>query len=224
MEAGVLAHILHREGVACLVAGNGLVLGPVVLEHPVDLLHFGDAHHIGQEDAHLEHRFQHHLGPAAQRDKMVHAAHDKGGQHSEQQNGQQPAQNGCAGQQSVLGLFAQMLPYPLFKSGLFLFGVVVIAHADLGGVHHIAVTHDQAFDHGNRSPHQRDLCPDAMGRRRLGLGLDGAIRLAHGAADELGAAHHDAFHQGLPAHTGLETFFVGLIHWVLLTVFTFPLL
>ena len=122
VEAGVLAHILHREGVACLVAGNGLVLGPVVLEHPVDLLHFGDAHHIGQEDAHLEHRFQHHLGPAAQRDKMVHAAHDKGGQHSEQQNGQQPAQNGCAGQQSVLGLFAQMLPYPLFKSGLFLFG------------------------------------------------------------------------------------------------------
>ena len=34
VEAGILAHILHREGVACLVAGNGLVLGPVVLEHP----------------------------------------------------------------------------------------------------------------------------------------------------------------------------------------------
>ena len=222
MEPSVLAHILHGQLITGLIAGNGLVLGTVVLKHAVDLLHLGDGHHIGEEDANFQHRFQHHLGPAAQCYKVVHAAHDEGGQHGEQQNRQQAAQYGGTGQQCVLCLFAQVVAHPFFKGSLFLFGVVVVTHAHLSRVHHVAVAHDQAFDHGDGTAHQRDLCPDAVVLHRVDLGLNGAVRLAHGAADELRAAHHDAFHQRLPADAGLETFLFWLIHWVLLSDYFFP--
>ena len=222
MEAGVFAHILHGQRVTGLVAGNGLVLGTVVLEHPVDLLHSGNARHIGQEDSDLEHSFQHHLAPAAQRDKTAHAAHDEGGQHRKEQDRQQAAHHSGAGQQGILSLLAEMLSHPFFKGGLLFLGVVVVPHAHLSGVHHVAVAHDQAFDHGDCTAHQRDLGPDAMVLHGVEFGLNGAVRLAYCAADELWAAHHNAFHQCLTAHTGLETFLFWLIHWVLLSDHIFP--
>ena len=193
------------------------MLGTVVLEHAVDLLHVRDAHHVGQEDAHFEQCFQHHLAPAAQRHKVVHAAHEEGGQHREQQDRQQAAQHSRHGQQGILGLFAQVFAHPFFKGSLLLGGVVVVAHAHLGRVHHVAVAHDEALDHGNGTAHKGNFGPHAVVLHGVDLGLDGAVGLAHRAADALRAAHHDAFHQRLPADAGLETFLVGLIHWVLLS-------
>ena len=222
MEAGVFAHILHGQLITGLIAGNGLVLGTVVLKHAVDFLHLGDGHHIGEEDANFQHRFQHHLGPAAQCYKVVHAAHDEGGQHRKEQDRQQTAHHGGTGQQGILSLLAEMLPHPFFKGGLLFLGVVVVPHAHLSGVHHVVVAHDQAFDHGDRTAHQRDLGPHAMVLHGVEFGLNGAVRLAHCAADELWAAHHNAFHQCLTAHTGFETFLFWLIHWVLLSDHIFP--
>ena len=222
MEAGVFAHILHGQLITGLIAGNGLVLGTVVLEHPVDLLHSGNTRHIGQEDSDLEHSFQHHLAPAAQRDKTAHTAHDEGGQHRKEQDRQQAAHHGGTGQQGILSLLAEMLSHPFFKGGLLFLGVVVVPHAHLSGVHHVVVAHDQAFNHGDRTAHQRDLGPHAMVLHGVEFGLNGAVRLTHCAADELWAAHHNAFHQCLTAHTGLETFLFWLIHWVLLSDHIFP--
>ena len=191
------------------------MLCTVVLEHAVDLLHFGDAHHIGQEDGHLQHGFQHHLAPAPQRQQTVHPAHKEGGQHGEQQNRQQTAQHRRHGHQRILGFFAQMFPHPFFKGGLLLGGVVVVPHAHLCRVHHVAVAHDHAFDHGNGTAHQRDLHPYPVGGSGVELGLNSTVRLAHGAAHLFGAAHHDAFHQCLPAYAGLKAFLFRLIHWLL---------
>ena len=190
------------------------MLGPVVLEHPVDLLHPGDGGHVGQEDGDLEHRLQHHLGPAAQRHQMVQAAHQHRGQNGEEQDGKQPADHGSRRQHDIFGLFAQMVTHPFFKGGLLFGGVVVIPHAHLCRVHHVLVSHDQAFDHRDGSPHQRDLCPHAVGGGGLDLGLNGSIGLADGTADVFRAPHHNALHQGLPAHTRLEAFLVRLIHWL----------
>ena len=196
------------------------MLGPVVLEHAVDLLHFGDGDHIAQEDGHLQDRFEDDLAPPAQREQPVDAAHQNGRQHREQQDGKQSAQHGGNAQQDILGLFAQMVAHPFFKGGLLLFGVVVVAHAHLCGIHHVPVAHDEALHHRDGSPHEGDLRPDAVGWGRLDLCFNGAVRLAHRAADVLRAAHHDAFHQGLPTHARFETFLFWLIHPCLLSPHT----
>ena len=119
------------------------------------------------------------------------------------------------GHQRVLGFFAQMLPHPFFKGGLLLGGVVVVPHAHLCRVHHVAVAHDHAFDHGNGTAHQRDLRPYPVGGGGVELGLNGTVRFAHGTAHLFGAAHHDALHQCLPAYAGLKAFLFRLIHWFL---------
>ena len=214
MEAGILAHVLHGQLVPGLVTGYGLVLGPVILEHAVDLFHLRDGRHIAQEDGHLEQCFQYHLAPAAQRKQAAHTAHDHRGQHREQQNGKQAAYHGSSAQQNILGLGAKVFAHPLFKGRFLLSRVIIVAHADLGGIHHVAIPCDQTFDHGNGPPHQRDPGPNAVGRGRLDLRLNGAVRLADCAADLLRPPHHDPLHQGLAAHTGFETFLVWLIHRV----------
>ena len=192
------------------------MLGPVVLKHPVDLFHLGDGSHVRQKDAHLEHRFEDDFAPAAQRHQMIQPAYQHRGQHGKEQDGKQAAHHGSRRQQNVLGLFAQMVAHPFFKGGFLGLGVIVVAHAHLCRVHHVAVAHDEALDHRDGAPHERNFCPDAVGRGIFQLGLNGAIRLAHGAADLLGAPHHDAFHQCLPAHTCFKAFLVGSIHGVLL--------
>ena len=193
------------------------MLCAVVFEHPVDLFHLRDSHHITQEDGDFQDRFQHHLAPASQRDQMVQPAHEDRRQDREEQNREQSADDRSRRQQDVLGLFAQMVAHPFFKSRLFLFGVVVVAHAHLRGVHHVAIARDEALDHRDGSPHERDFRPDAVVRGRLDLRLDGPIGLADRTADLLGAAHHDAFHQRLSAHTGFEAFLFWLIHPCLLS-------
>ena len=211
MEAGVLADILHGQLVAGLVAGDGLVLCAVILENAVDLLHLGDGHHVAEEDGHFQHRLEDDSRPAGQGDHLAEAAHQHRRQDGEQQDSEQAAHEGRTGHQDVLGLLAQMVAHPFFKGGLFLFGVVLVAHAHLSRVHHVVVAGDEALYHRDGSPHERDLGPDAVFRGVFYLRFDGAVGLAHSAADVLRAAHHDAFHQGLTAHTGLEAFLLGFV-------------
>ena len=187
------------------------MLGTVVFEDTVDLLHLGDGHHVGQKDGDLEQRFEDDLRPAGQDDHLAETAHQHRGQNGEEQDGEQTAHKGRTGHQDVFGLLAQMLAHPFFKGGLFLFGVVLVAHAHLCGVHHVPVAGNEALDHRDGPPHDGDLCPDAVFGGVLNFGLNGAVRLAHGAADLLRAAHHDALHQGLTAYAGLEAFLLGFV-------------
>ena len=190
------------------------MFGPVVAEHPLDLLHPGDEEHIPQEDGHFQHTLQDDPGPAAQLDKVADAGRHQSGQDGKEQDGPEAPHDSRAGQQGFFGLFAQVLPHPLFKGGLLFFGVVVLPHADLGRVHHVPVAHDQALDHRDGPPHNGDLHPAFAGGDGVEPCLDAAVGAADRTADLPGAAHHDPLHQGLPAHTGLETFFLCLmVHW-----------
>ena len=112
-----------------------------------------------------------------------------------------------------------MVAHPFFKGRFLGFGVVVVAHAHLCGIHHIAVAQNEALDHRDGPAHEGDPGPDAVVGHLVQLGLNGAVGLADRDADLLRAPHHDAFHQGLSAHTGLKTFGFGSIHGVLLFVY-----
>ena len=46
MEPALLADVLHGQRQARLVAGDGLMLGAVVLKHAVQFLHAGTQEHI----------------------------------------------------------------------------------------------------------------------------------------------------------------------------------
>ena len=50
---GLLAHVLHREGQAGLIAEDGLMLRPVVLKDPVDILHPGAQGQIPHKNGQL---------------------------------------------------------------------------------------------------------------------------------------------------------------------------
>ena len=57
MQAGELLHILHRQGQARLIAVDGLMLRAVVLEHPANILHAGNAPDIGKENPQAQETF-----------------------------------------------------------------------------------------------------------------------------------------------------------------------
>ena len=75
----MFADVFNREGLARLVAGDGFVLGAVVLEHPPDFLHAGTQRHIPQKQRKLDRRFNQNLRPAAKRHRLAEQAGQKGG-------------------------------------------------------------------------------------------------------------------------------------------------
>ena len=204
MEPAVTADVLHRQLFPCLVAGDGLVLGAVVAEHPLDVLHVAHQSQVADEDGDFQHAFQQSPYPV-QGQHLAQQAHNGGGQHHEQHQGQHAPQHRRQTHDKVLGLFSQMLIDPFVQ--LALLGLKgLLPHADLGGVHQAPVAHDQALDHAQHTPHQGNLLP-GKGGDGVQLGLDAAIRPAHRGADLTGSPHHDALDESLSPHRGFEFFF-----------------
>ena len=81
---GLLADVLHRQRLAPLITEDGLVLGAVVLEHPVDILHTGAEDQIPHKDDDTHHALQQVAPPHGQREKVGHAAGQGGGQQEKQ--------------------------------------------------------------------------------------------------------------------------------------------
>ena len=179
------------------------MLGTVVLKHAVQLLHAGAKEHVAEEYDHLEHALEDYARPAPQR----HSAHDKTGQKSgqkgKQEQRQRHAHKGGAGHQRVLHGGGGVRLEPFVQLGLS--GLGLALHGDVGRVHQVAVALVKVFRHVADAPDQRDLIVP-VGRDGVIAQVDGAVRLAHGAADLLRAAHHDALHQGLSPDGGAEFF------------------
>ena len=85
MDAGVRSRILHRELDSGLVGCNGLVLGPVVLKDPADVLHERDAGYISQEQRNPEGTIREIKEDAAPADGIVFCAEQVGEQERERQ-------------------------------------------------------------------------------------------------------------------------------------------
>ena len=209
MEPGTAPDIFHRQGQARLVAGDGLVLGAVILKHAVNFLHAGAKEHVRQKDDQLEYALQNHLGPAGQRHHLPHRPREEGGQKGEQEQRQQHPRKGGAGHQHILHGGGGVLVQPLVKFGLV--GLLfLLGEGDVRAVHQVLVAAVQVLGHVADAPHKGHFVVPVGGDRVIGQ-VDLTVRAAHRAADFLGAAHHDALHEGLPAHRGAETFRLGVV-------------
>ena len=89
MEARHAAHVLHGQRQTGLVAENGLVLGTVIAEGALDVLHVGNRPHKDQKQDDTHHAFEqtaHKVGcPVGQH------AHDEGGCDQKECDGQDGA-------------------------------------------------------------------------------------------------------------------------------------
>ena len=206
MVPGLLADVFHRQGQALFIAEDGLVLRPVVLKHPLDVLLPGAKHEIDQENEDLQNTL--HQIPAPQgkiREKVQNAAGQKRGQNEKQAHGQAHAQkHGKAHQQCFQLLAADFFLQPLFKLGR-------LAHLVLRvKVRRIHQGLDP-LDHGVQKIHR---APDE-GPAQNGVPLLDEVQLLHLFHQvSLLVPHHDgllfrpphenAFNEGLSADAGAE--------------------
>ena len=203
MKADLLAHVLHGQLQPGLVAGDGFVLGPVVLKHPVQLLHAGAQIQVDHKDGDLHHALQQGLHRPGQRHKAAQRFHAEGGQRHKQHQGQHHAQHRGRPHQRLFKGVAQMVLQPLLQLGRLLF--LFVPQAYIRRVHQVAVAQHQIFHHVQHTSQKGDLAPGVV-LDLIHHQVNGAVRLAHGHADLFGAAHHDALDEGLTAHPGAETF------------------
>ena len=198
MEPGVSQDVLRGHLPLRLVAGDGLVLRPVVHEHPADVLDPGDGQHIPQEDEEPGHPLQQaHHEAAFDAEK----AHHQGREHHEQAHGQGRRQDHRHGHGHIPGGLAQLLREPLLELGGLLGHVLPQQFRAAGGDLHAA---HQGLHEGVDPP---DHGPGGEGPLlMLVLVLivfsdDSAVALAHGQGGAvLGVLHHDPLHDGLAAH------------------------
>ena len=76
---GHVPDVLHRQLQPLLVAEDGLMLRPVVGEHPPDVLLLGAQDEVGQKDGDAQHAFQ-QVAHQVAGDDLLQQATQKGGQ------------------------------------------------------------------------------------------------------------------------------------------------
>ena len=209
---GLDAGVFHRQRQARLIAEDGLMLRPVIAEHPAHVLLPGAEDQVSQENGDLHRPL----------DEVVHGGMpgveqpgDEGGQQHEQQQRQPQGQDHRHPHQHRLQLLRRnVLLQPLIQLGgldVFVLGVIV------GGEH-------QGLDAPDHGVQKRDGPPDDGPAQNGVLVLDQGqlLHLGHQAlrrADHDGLlfrpAHENALDQGLTADGGAEllvVFFHG--EWV----------
>ena len=117
MVPGLDADILHRQGEARLIAEDGLVLRPVVLEDPVDVLQPGAEEEVEEEDDDLQEALHHVPAPEGEvREEVQHPARQEGGQHQEEEDGHaHPQHHGEAHDGALQLLAGEVLLQPQVK-------------------------------------------------------------------------------------------------------------
>ena len=198
MEPGILQDVLRGHLPLGLVAGDGLVLGPVIHEHPMDVLDPGDGQQIADEDKQPHHALQ----QAHQEGALdLEEAHHQGGQDHEQAHSQGRRQDHRHGHGHVPRGLAQLLRQPFFEFGGLLRHLLPQQFRAAGDDLHAA---GQGLHEGIDPP---DHGPS--GKRSLFMlilvlvvfGNDGAVALTHGQRGAvLGVLHHDPLHDGLSAY------------------------
>ena len=213
MVPGLDADVLHRQGQPRLIAEDGLVLRPVVLEHPVDVLLPGAEDQVGQEDQDLQHALHQIPAPHGEaREEVEDAAGDQGGQHQEEKDRQSDPQDHRESDDGPLQLLVGKLPVqPLLKlRGL---GRLLL-RVEFRGVHQGL----HAVDHGGQEVYR----PPDQGPAQDGIAVldePQLLHLLHQVAllvpDDDGlflrAAHQNTFDQCLSADAGAEGAGAGLL-------------
>ena len=206
MVAGLLFYVLHGELQAVFIAVDGLVLRPVVGEHPAHLLGVGAQPQITQENGHLHHTFHHRLDP--QRHLGPHQADEageSGGQQDEQAHREGNSQGRRYGDEDGGGLLlGEVGVQPLLQpAGLLVLLLLQPLLGHLGGVHQglDSVNHGRAED--EHPSHQGQLGKAAAGLNLLGGDIQLPVGLAHHDGPLLRALHHNALNEGLTTAGGL---------------------
>ena len=155
MVPGLDPDVFHRQGQARLIAEDGLVLRPVVLEDPVDVLLPGAENQVGHEDEHLQkplHQIPPPEGEAGE--EMQDAPGEQGGQDHEEKDGHAHPQHHRQGHHGAFQLFAgEVLFQPQLEFGglrRLLLGV------EVGGVHQGLHAADHGIQEVHRAPDQGD--------------------------------------------------------------------
>ena len=205
------ADIFHRQFLARLIAGNGLMFSTMVLEHPVDFLHAGAEEHIAQEDCQLEQCLKDHAGPAPHRNNLAHKTGKEGGQECKEKQRQHDAQAGGKRHERILKFGAGVFFQPAVQLG-FLRLLFLLRHRDIRRVHQVFVAAAEVFHHVKDATHKGNAVVP-VGADLVISKVDCPIGAADCTADFGGSAHHDTLHEGLSSHRGTEFFSRSCFLW-----------
>ena len=189
-----------------LIAEDGLMLRPVILEYPMDILHVGAQDQIAHKDHNTNHTLQHVAQPHGQGGKVAQQAHQGGRQQNKESHREADTQYHRQGHQGGGRLFAaQVLVQPLLKFRGFLRLLLVLRHEGCG-------VHQRLDAVGHGGTEVKDAPDEGHTQHRM-LVLDEhpllyllgqfPVRLADHHGLFLRPQHHDAFDEGLTADHGL---------------------
>ena len=206
MVPGLDADVLHCQRQTCLVAENGLMLRPMILEHPVNVLLLGAEDQIRQKDRDFQKALHHVPAPQGKAgEKVKDPAGKQRRQHQKEENGHSHAQQHGQTHDSLFQLFAaEVFFQPLFKFGGLAF---FLLRVKVRGVHQGL----HAADHRRQKIYG---APD-QGNAQNGVTVLDELQLLHLfhqltvlVPDHDGLlfrpAHQNAFDQRLSADTGAE--------------------
>jgi hypothetical protein len=188
--------VFRREGEARLVDGDGLVLGPVVLENPVHLLRLPHREHHADDDEQLEGAGEDvkprvaHGEPA--REDVPRAPGQELGQGHHQPDGHDDAEPGGHARRA----------FALGDGAALLLGEVLLKLVGGEAQRAVAVAHGLEEHHGAA---QEGHLAGPLGHARHPRLLhehDGLVAAAYGHGEAPGRAHHHALDDGLSADVG----------------------
>ena len=214
------ADVFHGQRQLRLIAANGLVLGPVVGEDALHILHAGDEDHVNQEDDQAEQTLNQVLPYHSAAGQTLEEIPQLHRQQEEEQKGEAHAQDHRDRDQHGHEFLAAQLAFqPAVELGGRFLRLLILRHAGLlGGPHqgldavvHTAAEVDDAANHG---PGEKAV----LGLERLHLFLQALLGIAHHDGLLFRPAHHDALDQRLTADHGFEFFrdrtgFLGHGRW-----------
>ena len=189
MQAAHAGGAGRADLVPALKGVDGLVLGPVVLEHATDIRHIGNQPDIAHEDAALEEAVPEMEGQPFHVAAQMQPEHDQRQQmrgHYKKRDGHDQRQAQAQSQMPARKLFLLALGRGF--------------HRTVQGLDAV----DQGFQQNRKTPHKGFLEPGMAGQGKPGqpLGANDAVRTAHGKTIGIAVAHHHALHDGLTAHRG----------------------
>ena len=199
MEPSHLPDVLYRQFLSCLKAEDRLVLGTVVHEHALDILHAGHQEEVAKEYRYLEYPFYQSFDPVYGQ-YLSYETRDHGGQQNEERDGQESRQYRGDQADSLVGLLPEMLLKPLVE----LVFLIPVGKGDVGGSHDKGISRLQRQVHSDDSSQDRDVL-EGIGRRLGYLGADISAGFSHCETCQSGTLHGDPFYDCLSADGSFET-------------------
>ena len=201
MQGVELLRILRAEHSVVLVTVYRFMLGSVVLEQRLYIIHVAYRRNIADKHQDPEYSFN-----QVEHDRafypLAQEVNDPGRQNDEKdERDRHREEQGSCHQEIPCGLFAELLIDPCLNlSGLLGILLRSVSLEDIRGLHQGSHASDERVNKGNDTPDERDLERLALFLLELRLEVELTRRQAHSKRDPVRALHHDAFHHSLPAN------------------------